>query len=114
MMPEFEFPVVAAGRAATAADQVYVTVLTYTVPKGYKLHPHELNMNTGDYTRTMYRITINGVPVVHDFQPQVLIPLRLPHECAVLQNEVIELRARSTDGVAITATATLTGTLEAL
>lgn len=113
-LPVFEIPEFTAGRQPTAADTVYVVVLTYTVPRGFRLHLHEISLFTSDFTRTRFRIEVAGVPKIDNFLTQTATTFTFPREAGVLQNEAITIRARSDDGVAVTATAMITGTLEPL
>lgn len=95
----------------SGSDTSYQKVVSWTVGQVWeKNHGRldEVSMNSDDYSKTRFRLTVEGKIFFKDLhlQSELTLPFRSPNE--LRRGEEIKIEAKSSDGTAIVVTATIT------
>lgn len=102
-------PVGIVGRYS-GSDTSYQTVVSWTVGQIWE-RDHgrldEVSMNSSEYTKTLFRLTVEGKIFFKELQLQsdLTLPFRPPNE--LRRGEVVKIECRSSDGTNIITTATI-------
>lgn len=100
-------PVSRLSRLATS-DVSYQEVVSWTVAAGREGDLHEIAFFSDDFTRTLFQLTIAGVPQWTDVLSGA--SLSIPFRANRLQDgDTVLLEARSTDGALVTVDGSISG-----
>lgn len=96
----------------SGTDKSYQKVVSWIVGQTWEKERgrlDEVSMNSDNYTKTRFRLTVEGKIFFRDLQLQSALTLPFGHPNELRRGEEVKIECKSSDGTAIVVTATITG-----